>query len=81
MSAEISMGSTATAHGPGWTTYNTMHAGQPHFNFVNFTPRPKQLSARPRFLPRVKPCHGDLGFLKGLNFDRKIPDSYKQVNS
>ena len=28
MSAEISMGSTATTHGPSWTTYDTMHAGQ-----------------------------------------------------
>ena len=34
MSAEISMGSTATTHGPSWTTYDTMHAGQPHFNFT-----------------------------------------------
>ena len=32
MSAEISMGSTALMHGPGWTTYNAMHAGWPHSN-------------------------------------------------
>ena len=72
MSAEISMGSTATTHGPSWTTYDT------RANPISTLP-PKQRSARPRFLPRVKPRHP--GFLKGLYFDRKILDSYKQVNS
>ena len=62
MSAEISMGSTATTHGPSWTTYDT------RANPISTLP-PKQRSARPRFLLWVKP--GYPGLLKGLNFDRK----------
>ena len=74
MSAEISMamGSTATTHGPSWTTYDTRASP------ISTLP-PKQRPVRPRFLLRVKPRHP--GFLKGLNFDRKIPDSCKQLNS